>query len=224
MNTSSGYVHDLLWIVENPEIGIFHDYLHKMEEFLQMERQRHVGSVEAITKQISAVGANSSQIPAPELEYDHYRLDAIDFFTNILRKTFFVSLYTFLEVSLIERCRRLERKDETLLSVSDIRGKGIGQAMTYLTKVHRTDFSPGMSSEWNEIQHYRRLRNCIVHNAGILDNSLQQRQQLKEYINRNPGLSLSTGLVKEAILSADFCAQAIDTIARFLYALDKSTP
>jgi hypothetical protein len=224
VNTSSGYVDDLWWAVENPEIDIFRDYLHSMEEFLQMERRTHVDNVKAIAKQVRTVSANSSQIPAPELEYDHYRLDAIDLFTNILRKTFFVSLYTFLEVSLIERCRRLERKDETLLPVSDIRGKGMAQAMTYLTKVHRTDFSPGMSSEWNEIQHYRRLRNCIVHNAGILDNNLQQRQQLKEYINRHPGLSLSTGLVEEVILSKDFCAQAIDTIARFLYALDKSMP
>ena len=85
--------------------------------------------------------------------------------------------------------------------------------MIYLVKVQGVPFSLGESSQWAKIQNYRRLRNCIVHNEGKLDERTSSRAQLESFIDKEPSLSLSGD---EIVLSADFCSEAIDSVESFL--------
>ncbi len=141
---------DIYWAIENPEVGAFRAYLHSIEDFLRTEKQKHISSMDEISDKIK-----SGEIPPPdnpdqfplELEYDYYHLAMMDDFANILRKSFFVSLYSFLESRLMRRCRRLERRANSSLSVTDIAGRGISQAMTYLIKVCHINFPLNTSSE-----------------------------------------------------------------------------
>jgi hypothetical protein len=134
-------------------------------------------------------------------------------FPNILRKSFFVNLYSFLESTLKQKCHDLERQGGQLLLLKEIAGRGIQRAMVYLIKVQGIPLSLGESSHWERIQNYRRLRNCIVHNEGKLDERAPARAQLEAFVDREPGLYLSGD---EIVLSADFCSKAIDTVEGFL--------
>ena len=142
----------------------------------------------------------------------------IDSFAHILRRSFFVSLYAFLESQLAKECE--DRKgDDVLLRLSDLRGDVIHRVKTYMVKVLRISF-PSTSPEWQRIRCYRILRNCIVHNEGRLDERFDQNdaKSLKDYIDDTSTLSLSDVTV---VLSKDFCEEALQTVERFFRLLYK---
>jgi len=134
-------------------------------------------------------------------------------FPNILRRSFFVNLYSFLESTLMQKCHDLEQKGGQTLLLKEIPDKGIQKAMTYLIKVQGIPFSLGKSSQWEKIRHYQRLRNCIVHNEGKLDERTSYRSEIESFVAKEPGLSLSGD---EVVLGADFCSEAIDIVETFL--------
>ena len=148
----------------------------------------------------------------PEEEaYDHYRLEAIDRFTNMLRRSFFTSLYSFLETQLVKECRSRKSQD-TPLSFSEIAGQSdIEKAKIYFAKVLRVYF-PSDTPEWQEIQHYRLLRNCLVHNQGRLDDT-RDYKALREYAASKNGLSIQDD---EIYLGKEFCKEANQNIKAFL--------
>jgi hypothetical protein len=151
---SSSSKSTLLWYLAHPEIHTFQDYLYSMEEFLHTELQKHSQNATEIEQKIKSgeikLPDDPDQAP-PELDYDNFRLARMEEFSNILWKSFFVSLYTYLESSLTRKCRGLEKTyPNILISLSDIAGEGIiDQAMKFITKVHRVNFDLGTSPEWS---------------------------------------------------------------------------
>lgn len=117
------------------------------------------------------------------------RLNMIDDFANLLRSSFFVSLYSFLELRLIQECQ--SRKSVHIsLSLPDIRGRNdLDRIQKYFAKVLQVYF-PDDTTHWQEIQNYRVLRNCIVHNRGTLS-GFGEAKRLRDYIERNPELRIS---------------------------------
>jgi hypothetical protein len=211
---------DLDKIMFEAEMTPFYDYLESMERFLDIESQKHLENLKIIQEKISSgeiiPPRDPGQMPT-EMEYDYFQLDRLVLFENILRKSFFISIYTFLESSLMQHCRYLEEtKSDILLSLSEIAGEGIHKAMIYLIKVQRINFSLSTRPEWSEIRQYNRLRNCIVHNEGKLNEGFrkEQRDQLANHINQSgSGLTI---FGDEIILDEEFCKRALDTIKRFL--------
>ncbi len=67
---------------------------------------------------------------------EDFNLWLIGNFSNTLRRSFFVSLYSFLESQLVQEChvRRILRGGLGR-SLSDMKGMGINQAKGYLTTV-----------------------------------------------------------------------------------------
>jgi len=125
-----------------------------------------------------------------------------------------VNLYSFFEAALVKECRN-RKSSETPLSFSDIAGQNdIDRAKTYLTKVVRIHF-PSDAPEWQEIQNYRMLRNCIVHNQGKMEEGARG-QKLREYIARQKNLSLYGD---EVYFDKGFCEEAFETIRKFLLLL-----
>ncbi|MFH1634862.1 MAG: hypothetical protein ABIG63_12770, partial [Chloroflexota bacterium] len=200
------------------EISLYKNYLESMESLLENETRKHLENISSIRAEIASgdliVPDDPYQMP-DEMKYDHLQLEFFDKSINILRRSFFVSIYTFLERWLSQRCRDMESNDtENLVLLSDIVGRGISQSMTYLIKVQRINFSLGTSQEWREIQDYRRLRNCVVHREGkidVEDNSNYNR--IVCFINHTDGLSLSND---EITFEKTFCERALNTIETFI--------
>ena len=184
------------------EIDLFEAYLENMEGFLEEQ-------YEELREEIRT----GKRIVPP----DEPPIYQVDLFANILRKSLFVSLYGFFESQLTAACRaRKQARDDIQLSLSDITGRGITRAKVYLVKVLRVNFPFGTNPEWQEIQEYRILRNCIVHNEGVLEGmSSKDVAKLRKYIDRKQTLSLwwDDDII---ILKKGFCEEALDTIRRFL--------
>jgi len=180
------------------EVGLFEAYLQNMEGFLGSEITR-------LKAEIKDTIVLDEKLVNMELQVVGHH------FPNILRKSFVVSLYSFLEHRLIEECWSRKGND-ILLNPSDIRG--IDRARVYLTKVLRVNF-PSDSPEWEEIQSIRRLRNCIVHNHGKCDGD--KFKSLRDYVAQNSDtLSLSGD---EIVLSGEFCEQALHAVGKFVQRL-----
>ncbi len=196
------------------EIGLFEQYLAVMEKFLEAETQKHTESLKDL---IARGDINYDEETGPDSNYDSHMLDLLSAFKDQLRKSFFVGVFSFLESELLSEChhRKTQHKD-ILLSLNDLAGQNsVDKAVTYLTKVLRLD-NPSKFPEWNEIQNYKKLRNCIVHAQGRVDQmkSESDSRTLKGYIDQKKTLSLTLG--EEVRLDKGFCEEALTTIGVFL--------
>jgi len=126
-----------------------------------------------------------------------------------------MNLYACLESRLAEECYRRDREWRNAVKEYTKSDK-LTQAMQYLIRIQSITFSLGDSTEWYKIQgDYRRLRNCIAHNEGRLNERFRDRNKLKKYVDRRPALTLSP-YGDEIILGKDFCEEALGTVSRFL--------
>ena len=83
------------------EIDLFIDYLFNIEGFLQEEIQKHTKVVE----HGRATTPDTQTEPSAEVQDRLFRLEVRVEFTNLLRKSVFVSLYSLFESRLILECR-----------------------------------------------------------------------------------------------------------------------
>lgn len=139
--------------------------------------------------------------------------------TRLLRNSFVVGLYSLVEWSLLTICRSLTRKD-VRIGVSDIRGDNeIDKAKAYIVKVRCAQF-PSTSAEWAEMQLCRRVRNCIVHNAGEVAPDSQNRRPIEDYAKAHPDLLRLRG---DAIqLERAFCERVTVVARTFFESLGRS--
>lgn len=138
-------------------------------------------------------------------------------FIDLLRSSFLVSLYSYLETRLVNECRQSQHDNPSLkLSFDDINGRNIiKKAETYLVKVLDTSFPFDTDPHWKEIHWYNQIRNCIVHKEGkVFD------KELKKYIESHSDISLVQAFGNDyLILSNSFCEKALSTISTFLTSL-----
>lgn len=137
-------------------------------------------------------------------------------FLSLLRSSFFVSLYSYLESKLSNECRNSQQNDLNIkISLDDIQGAGIRRAKTYLTKVLDTSFPFDTDPHWKQIHWYNKIRNCIVHNESKIAN-----KELKKFIDSSKNISYERAFGADYIILGDnFCAEALSTISSFLRSL-----
>ncbi|MBI4738819.1 hypothetical protein HY772_04620 [Candidatus Woesearchaeota archaeon] len=148
-----------------------------------------------------------------EEEFLADKLSSFQEMFDVWQRSYFTTMYSFLESELIKECLH-QKSDNVLLTLADLSGQNeIDKVKIYFTKVLKIPF-PSNTPEWQEIQNYRMLRNCIVHNRGRVDDDKNRR--LQDYITQQENLRLSSGNV---ILSKSFCLEASNTIKTFLLML-----
>lgn len=217
------------------EIHFFKDYLETLEEFLGTEAQHLAQSLETLDLGYEPLAEERNRARDEddyEAEYEHYyepspreveeqlreRLNDIGDFANLLRSSFFVSLYSFLESRLIKECESRKGADvQRSLSKGD---NDLEKFQNYFADVLQIYF-PGDTPQWQEIQNYRDLRNCIVHNHGKLAGLRKSSaDRLCKYIRGKEDLLSISG--DEVFLNAAFCSEAFETVKRFFCLLISS--
>ena len=133
-------------------------------------------------------------------------------FPRILRNSFLVTAHSLLEYELNVICRKLKKACQIPISWSDLKGDKLEQAKSYF-KLAGLDLSFN-NPTWQEISNYYLVRNCIVHNNGLIA-GVQKEQALCDYINRKKIISEDT-IEEEIALTASFCKGVIDTMQYFL--------
>lgn len=200
----------------NPELHTLHSYLADLDLFLVKKFEEHKATIEQL-QHIPMIEHDDNH---DSLQYEWYALNKSKENRNLFFKSFIITLFTFLESSLMDCCRNIELEKKYRLTVKDLAGKGIVQSMNYLVKVHKIEYFLETSTEWSQLQDIQRLRNCLVHNSGKLDETAEQSQQLKKYIHRNTNLRIdeSNGTI---IVSKEYCEKSLLIVERYLYAIDK---
>ena len=87
----------------------------------------------------------------------------------------------------------------------------IKKAERYLEKLVGISFPK--TPQWKEMEDYRKLRNCVVHNQGYLTPSNDDKYLRDTYIPHHPYLSIQPGIYgDEVVFRQGFCESVIDTI------------
>jgi hypothetical protein len=144
-------------------------------------------------------------------------------FPQYQRKACFLMIFAMLEDDLNQFCESIRLQLDLKLNLSDIAGRGIERAKIYLLKVVEIRF-PSQSVEWEKIQHYRDLRNILIHEAGYLDEEKAQHLRIKEFSEqKDSGLSVERHARNRINLEPEFLPRVLDTLENFYELLIEET-
>jgi len=204
----------------NRQFAEIKDYINETEKLIQNE-QNKVGKF--IDNELKG------------LEYEDEARDVIEFYIEdfdkyektykeLLMNSTFVTSFSLFEHSFLRLCKYAQKEKESILSVSDINGKGVVKCKTYIEKGLGIDLS-ALNSSWQVITDYNKIRNVIVHNASNFKKKKSQaieKQELFSLINRNPYLvqkyeNMGYFYIQDSQYIIKFCIDAekylLDTIS-----------
>lgn len=186
------------------------DYLDVTEKYLaKTEAEFTVQYDEEIKKRAPEDEEEFRQLH--QYEYQQYT----EKFPRILCNSFLVSACSLLEYEIEDICKRLQKEKQIPISWSDLKGNILERAKNYF-KLAGLNLSYN-DQIWHEINYYSQLRNCIVHDNGLL------RKDDKNLINYVKEKSIiSQKLLREVALTPQFCREVVETMQTFLVELEKS--
>jgi len=193
------------------------EYLKITEEYLQKAEKDFDIRVEEQVKKLS-----SADIPSEELDeinefYGEKHWDYAETFPRILRSSFFVSAYSLLEHKMVTICGWLKKDKQIPVSWNDSKGNTLDQFKHYCK---RADLGLTYDDNWKEINEYRRIRNCIVHNRGLIKGSREEKElrayaESKDIID-DTLIGVSIRWQAQIALTEGFCKEVTKTIWAFL--------
>ena len=195
------------WEAHGPFWSIYSGYIVAMESFLEDEIKRHWEEAKSSKTNLEQHTSESAA-------------QMTEMYVPVLRESFFISIYSLLDTNLNDVCYLIREsrnedcddKNRKLPPPSNSKDKGIDRSKTYWKKVLRLGF-PG-NRHWSEIKNLQRIRNCIVHNEGIVDIKLGEKNKklVEDYVNRNGNLSLQNDRIS---LKKGFCTEVLATFDDF---------
>ncbi len=193
-------------------------YLKITEEYLRKAKDEFDTRVQEEVKRLSSANLSSQELDEINEFYGEQHWDYAETFPRILRSSFFVSAYSLLEHKMATICRRLKKDKQILDSWTDLKGNTLDQFKCYC-KRGGLGLTYG-DQNWKEITAYRRIRNCIVHNRGLIDGAKEEKK-LRAYANgknliQDTLLGLSVRRQDQIALTEDFCKEVTKAIWGFL--------
>jgi hypothetical protein len=196
----------------------FWEYLKNMEGFLEPDIHKYRSRLDEIKRRIDAGELEDPDDPemylsdwVADIEYDLYQIENL---ANLLRKTFFTSLYSHLEARVVARCKSYNKEWIKALAKEYRQGSKLKEALSYLVIVQGVGLEIDTDEAWQEIEKYNILRNCIVHDEGILNEQTHNLDILRDYIYDKSTLSLENDTI---LFAKGFCEEALETIEGFLH-------
>ena len=198
------------------------NYLAITEKYLQKAKEDFETSAHEQAEKLSATNPNLRTDEIDDILSNDY-WEYAETFPRTLRSSFFVSAYSLLESKMALICRQLKKDKQIPISWSDLKGSTLDQFKFYC-KLAGLEISYN-SKSWQKIQHYCMLRNCIVHNRGLIQGARQERE-LQAYANRkniidDTLIGVSIRWQAQIALTEGFCKEVIETIQDFLVELEK---
>ena len=135
-------------------------------------------------------------------------------YERILRNSFLVMVYAFLEARLGWFCSTMHKRHKLPILWSDLHGEdALDRARLYLVKLGGLKF-PVDSREWQNIRHYEKLRHYIVHRAGRVrkdDKDTWKFAKEKRLVTADG--SINDNLI---LLPSEFCEEVLKDVSGFL--------
>ncbi len=95
------------------------------------------------------------------------------FFPVTLNYAFLIMVFVTIETHLMKTCDLLYETRKLPLRAKELAGRGLDRYMNYLSKL--ASVSRDCISIWPQISNLTKLRNCVVHTAGYIDNSKDEK-------------------------------------------------
>ncbi|MEA3351433.1 MAG: hypothetical protein U9Q82_12485 [Chloroflexota bacterium] len=214
-------------VVLEEEITLYREYIQFMENHLTDETEKYQKlGIRLRKKRHERHKQEYKQVdltepPSPEIALaDTQEQKIATVYASILRMSFFVSLYSFLEAYLIEECRYREHWGRTSIPLEDVIHGGIDKAKECL-KVdkqkdkdclkNQIDFG---GNEWRKIKELQELRNFVVHSGNSFDNAKENKKEiLEQIVEKEQTLSRSGDGI---LFRRGFCEKALIAIEDFI--------
>lgn len=145
----------------------FRRFTHEIEsKFNSDQNDLHKSFIKAIE---GRPGEEADEISS-YFSNEHYRIE--EEYLGKHREFTLVAIYSFLEFSLNKLCRHLYEKNQYSKQFDNPRGKGksIHEAWKYLEEIAQVN-TGALNNEWNYINNFNKVRNCIVHCGGNIKSS-----------------------------------------------------
>ncbi|MDZ5784465.1 hypothetical protein [Marinococcus luteus] len=174
---------NFLAYVENNEI-YFNSELKKTEEILRSMKYRDELSDE---------------------EFDNVLDEAVDnhnfyneVFPEIMRNSTLISLFSFFENTLVSYCEKYKGSEKKLEDMNG--GSTIDKVKKYIKEFINKEFDSN-SKEWMFIKDLQKVRNCIVHQNSIIEDS-KHKKAIYNIIEKNSKLEIYKGkiIIREGYL------------------------
>ena len=197
------------------EIEKLHRFLNLLEPQILKSRQDWEKKMKRQAQQIQDPQERDEFLDFSSEEYWEF-----EEYERILRNSFLVTLYAFLEARLGWFCSTMQKRRKLPISWRDIRGEDtLDRARKYLERLGGLDF-PVNSKEWQSIRRYEKLRHYIVHRAGRIgkdDKDTWRFAQKKQLVTEDRYIDEELMLLTPA-----FCSEMLDDMKRFLSQLHQA--
>jgi hypothetical protein len=191
------------------EIERLRRFLDTLEPQIQKSREEWEDKIKQQASQIQDPEARDEFLDFSSDEYWEF-----EEYERILRNSFLVTVYAFLEARLGWFCMTTQKRLKLPISWTDLRGEDtLDRARLYLAKLSGLRF-PTNSIEWQNIRRYEKLRHFIVHRAGRIrkdDEDTWRFAQNKRLVTADG--SLNDDLI---LLPSAFCEEVLKDIESFL--------
>ena len=138
-------------------------------------------------------------------------------FPSFAWQSSFVAIYTLLEDDMLNIARILGTHLGITLDPDDLKDKGIFAAKRYLESLCGIAF-PQAERPWQEVLHYNRLRNVIVHARGRIGRTRCEKA-IRNYVRGKDSLSLDN--LDRLEFSRQFCCEVLENVEALLEELFK---
>jgi len=202
-------IQDIDYFFAYLRLGELEKYLDTSENYLQKAKEEFVARADEQVKNLP-----------PEQRQEFYEFYQDDYwrheekFPRILRNSFLVSALSLLEYEMNVICRRLKKEQQRRISWRNLKFDVLEQFKEYcnLAGLSLSYDNP----TWQDINNYYMVRNCIVHNSGLIKELPDKdRKDLIPYLNRKHLISQDT-IEQEIALTEQFCKEVINTMQDFL--------
>ncbi len=188
------------------------EYLKVTEKYLKKAKSDFETHLDEQRTKLSTANLSPKELDEFNEFYGEVYWGYAETFPSILRSSFFVSAYSLLEDKMSIICRHLKKEQQIPISWSDLRGRTLDQFKLY-SKLAGLELQYD-DHTWQEIKRYSKVRNCIVHNSGLIE-EFRSDKDFMRYISDND--IISKELIKEQIaLTEQFCREVTKNIWAFL--------
>lgn len=143
--------------------------------------------------------------------WDQHQQVFVDTIPRMFRYTFVVAVCFTLESRLRSLCREVKLRKELVVDLRDIRGDSFVEAgKKYLVLMAHA--LPPPDETWQRLTDIIKVRNCIVHNAGSIIESNDEKS-LRRLASKDLGFGIDHE--RKVVVQPTFCAFALDTVESF---------
>ena len=135
-------------------------------------------------------------------------------YPNITVSSMVIMAFAMFERSLLSTCLALAETWSYKLTLSDLAGHStLDKVQRYLRKVVQVDYRFSKSSSWERIKGHQEIRNLLVHNGGLLDESERSDKVRKFIKHRRISISIEEGSLS---IQKDYIKELITDLQQLL--------